>query len=130
MLGVLRFIRCLYVRFFGRRRVISDPSLKSCHSSTDNGVAENPTLQGLQPAEQRFRDEIDLLLLVAQAKEVTASDIKRAFRKAALNWHPDRRDGLADGDRSVAHQRFQVSSIIVAGLHEQYAIYNVAIHDA
>ena len=48
---------------------------------------------------------------MAQAKEVTASDIKRAFRKAALKWHPDRRDGLAEQDRNSAHKRFQVADV-------------------
>ena len=47
---------------------------------------------------------------IAQAREVTASDIKRAFRKAALKWHPDRRDGLPEQDRSTAQKRFQVAA--------------------
>jgi len=41
---------------------------------------------------------------------VSESDIKRAYRKAALKWHPDRRDGLTEQDRGLAHQRFQVRS--------------------
>lgn len=56
----------------------------------------------------------------AQVKEVTASDIKRAFRKAALKWHPDRRDGLAEQDRGLAHQRFQVTEDAGARAHLRY----------
>lgn len=41
---------------------------------------------------------------------MSESDIKRAYRKAALKWHPDRRDGLTEQDRGLAHQRFQVRS--------------------
>lgn len=45
--------------------------------------------------------------LSSTGAKVTELDIKRAFRKAAMTWHPDRRDSLRDADRDSAHQRFQ-----------------------
>lgn len=46
--------------------------------------------------------------------KVTDSDIKRAFRKAAMTWHPDRRDDLPDAERDSAHRQFQVQSLLLA----------------
>ncbi len=43
--------------------------------------------------------------------QVSDGDVKRAFRHAALRWHPDRLDSLPPADRATAHQRFQVCRV-------------------
>jgi len=41
---------------------------------------------------------------------VSDRDVKRAFRRAAMRWHPDRRDSLPPSDRPLAHERFTALS--------------------
>lgn len=42
----------------------------------------------------------------ASSSDISQSDIKRAFRAAALRWHPDRLHMEDEDERRKAHDRF------------------------
>ncbi|MEM9378595.1 MAG: J domain-containing protein [Planctomycetota bacterium] len=49
----------------------------------------------------QFQDYYEVL---GVAREASADDVKKAYRKLALKWHPDQH---ADGDRAEAERRFK-----------------------
>ena len=77
------------------------PGTPARGDSADSGINTRPGLFHRIPHLLKFQDYYEAL---GVARDAAPEEIKRAYRKLALKWHPDRH---AEGKRKEAEERFK-----------------------
>ena len=70
----------------------------------DRGIA-----QSLRQAKLELKKSLrkDLYKVIGVGKHATESEIKKGYRKSAMQWHPDRHSAGTDEEREEAEKRFK-----------------------
>lgn len=50
----------------------------------------------------------DYYQILGVSKDASADDVKRAYRKAAMRWHPDHQQGKSDAEKKEAEEKFKL----------------------
>lgn len=81
---------------------MSGHARRTSSSSSSSGSGEKPRRQRSKPAEE----EKDYYLILEVSREATADDVKKAYRRLALRWHPDKNPQ----DPATAEAKFKLVS--------------------
>ena len=103
------FLKCEALQALGRfEEAVSE--LDQCYNS-GAGKEERAVRDKLQEAQFALKKSKRVCLYgvlgVARGEQATEAEIKTAYKKSALRWHPDRHSGGSEADRKKAEDTFK-----------------------
>jgi len=103
------FLKCEALQALGRFEE-SVNELEQCYSN-GAGKEERSVRDKLQEAQFALKKSkrVDLyaILGVARGEQATEAEIKTAYKKSALRWHPDRHSSGSEADKKNAEAKFK-----------------------
>src|SRR5579875_593223 len=89
-----------------------DPAMQHARSLSLRGVAH--TRQAVMQSESID----DPYAVLGVSRTVTADDLKRAYRKLSMAWHPDRHAGASEARQQEAAHRFKLINAAYVAIGE------------
>lgn len=55
-----------------------------------------------------MNSKVDYYQILGVSKDASAEDVKRAYRKLAMRYHPDHQQGKSDSEKKEAEEKFKL----------------------